>query len=185
LIGHRLASQAIEHEGKPGLRHLRDRGNFLAANGDVDEHRWRRQIVIPDVVMERLEVPNTLACIRIETHETVGEEVIPVAVAAVEIAGWRLDGQIDVTVLRVRSEWRPHARVAAVLRAPVEPGVVAELTRLGNGVERPLERPGAQVIGANESRDGLFRRRRTACGKRHADDNHVADDHGRRARADR
>src|SRR5262245_46706337 len=68
--------------------------------------------------------------------------------AAVVVAGGEFDRQIDETELLIDRERRPHASVAGVRPRIFFPRVVAELSRLWNGVEDPeppsclhIERP--------------------------------------------
>ena len=66
----------------------------LAVDGDVDHVRRRRDVVVPDIVMNELLVPHSLAGLRIETHQAAGEQIVARTMAAVEISGRRFDRQI-------------------------------------------------------------------------------------------
>ena len=64
---HRLAGHAIEHIGERLLRHLDDRLDRLAVDGDVDQNRRRRIVVVQQIVVHGLEVPDALAGLRVQT----------------------------------------------------------------------------------------------------------------------
>ena len=89
----------------------------------------RGDVPVPDVVMDQLEVPDALAGARVEADQAIGEEIVAGAVAAVEIAGRRLDRDVDVAEFLVGAQRRPGAGVAGVLPGVVLPGLVAELAR--------------------------------------------------------
>ena len=58
---HRLAGHAIEHVGERLLRDLDDGLDPAAVDGDVGEDRRRGIVVVEQIVMHRLEVPDALA----------------------------------------------------------------------------------------------------------------------------
>jgi hypothetical protein len=59
---------------------------LLAINRNISEQRSRRIVPVPDIVMNRLEMPNDAACPGIEADNAGGVEIISWAVAAVVIA---------------------------------------------------------------------------------------------------
>src|SRR5689334_20998901 len=128
-----LAGHAVEYECKAALRNLRDGWNPAAFDGDIDEHGRRGQIVVPDVVVQSLEMPHTLSSGSVETDETVREEIVAVTVTAIEIAGRCFERQIHVAALCICGESGPHASVAGVAPAIVLPCLVPEFGRLRDG----------------------------------------------------
>ena len=78
--------------------------------------------------MHDLVVPDALAGLGVEADERVGEEIVAVTMAAVEIARRRLDRADRRSRARHRAENGVHTPgVARVLPAVVVPGVDAEL----------------------------------------------------------
>ena len=65
----RLAGHAIEREDEPLLGDLRDRLDSLAVDGDVEQVRRGRQVVVPQPVVHELVVPDALAGLDVEAHE--------------------------------------------------------------------------------------------------------------------
>jgi hypothetical protein len=66
----------------------------LAVLVDVGEHRGRRHVVIPDPVVDELEVPLALAGLQVDAHQALAEQVVAGAMAAVEVRGRCLDRQV-------------------------------------------------------------------------------------------
>src|SRR5262249_38868976 len=63
---HRLAGLPIEYIGERLLAHLDERLDLPAVYRDVAEHRLRGQIVVPETMVNRLEVPDTSAGLRLD-----------------------------------------------------------------------------------------------------------------------
>ena len=65
-IGHTgLSGRPIEHECERLLRQLHDRLDRPSADGDVRENRRGRQVVVPQIVVDDLVVPDAFAGERI------------------------------------------------------------------------------------------------------------------------
>jgi hypothetical protein len=124
---------------------LRHDVNGSAVLGDRDERRRRREVAIPEIVLHRLEVPDALARRGAQAEDRVGEEVVAVAVGAVEVIGRRARGRVQKAALLVERDARPGVGAATVLPRAFRPGVVAELARVRDGVECPLLRAGVDV----------------------------------------
>src|SRR5256885_10829261 len=60
-----FSGEPVENKYETHLRDLSDRRNFAALAPHIDEHGLRRQIVIPNVVVYGLEVPNQFAAGRV------------------------------------------------------------------------------------------------------------------------
>ena len=104
---------------------------------DRHEVRIDRQVVIPQVVAQRLKVPDPFARVRVEGDRAVGEQVLAVAVAAVEVERRRPESSEDEAALDVDAEPAPGVGPAAVLPRVAGPGFVAELARRRHGAEPP------------------------------------------------
>ena len=76
----RPAGHAVEHEEQPVLGSLRDSVDLTSVLPDGKQHRRRRQILVEQVVMGDLKMPETLARIRVERNERVGEKIGAVTV---------------------------------------------------------------------------------------------------------
>ena len=175
----RLARLAMENEDESRLRHLRHRGNRLPVALHVDEHRRGGQVVVPDVVMDRLEVPAVRARAAVEGHHAVAVEVRPLAVAPVEVVGGRGQGKEDETALLVHAQERPRVRSSPVPPGVGLPGLVAGLARPGHGVEAPKHLARARV----ESPHVAARASGVAVAHQAARHDHVAAHRDRRGQA--
>jgi hypothetical protein len=83
----RTAGHAIEDVEETGLAGHRDCIDPPSAVPDRHE-LWRgADVVVPQVVMDRLVIPAKLARFRIDREHAVAEQIGPFAVAAVEIIG--------------------------------------------------------------------------------------------------
>ena len=80
----RFAGDAIEHIEKGLLGHLRHCLDRLAVDGDVDQVRRCRRVVIPKPVMHELEVPDLLAGGDIEADQALAIEAVARTIATVK-----------------------------------------------------------------------------------------------------
>ena len=181
----RLAGHSIERVDEPLLGDLGYSLHPTSIDGDVEQIRRRRAVVVPDLVMNELVVPHPLAGAYVETDDAVGEQIVTQAMAAVVVRGHRRGRNVDVAELRVRAQIAPGVAVAGVAPRFVFPGVGAELVgALRHDVKLPQPLSGAHVVGEDEAGrpllgDGEVR----VVG---SDDDRVADDERRRRpRADR
>ena len=174
---HGLAGARIEDVDEALLAELRGGLDLAAVDLDIPENRRRHEVVVPETVADRLEMPLAFARLAVERNEALGEQVVPQPVAAVPVVGRRAEGQIDEPEVFVRGDQRPHVRVARVLPGIVLPGLVPELPRLRNRVEGPAQLASHRIEAADVSgrRVGMVRRVRD----RRADDHGVAADHDR------
>ena len=166
----RLAGHPVEHIGERLLARLGDRLDLASVDGDVDQIACRRKVVVPEPVMDRLEMPDALAGLGVDADDALGEQVVPMPHPAVPVVGRRAGREIDVAELLVDGHRSPDVRVSAVAPRLVLPGIRPELVALRNGVEDPLHLAGARVEAAHVPGRGL-----TRLG---AVPHHAADDHG-------
>ena len=162
------------------LGRLRHGIDALPVAHDSHERRWRWEIAIPDVVLDRLKMPDALAGVRIEREERVGEQVVAGTVGAVEIGRGGAGGDEDESTFYIDCHSRPVVGAARVGPGVLRPGVVAVLAGTRNGVERPAKPPGADVVGAD-----VAARCRQALGRPAADDVQILVDDARRRQAHR
>src|SRR5690606_25254069 len=81
----RLAGLALEDVDITLLARLRDDVDLAAVAAQRQQLRRLRKIQIPEVVTDRLEMPEPLAGTRIERDDAVPEEIVAVPIAAVEV----------------------------------------------------------------------------------------------------
>jgi hypothetical protein len=176
----RLAGLAIEHEQEAVLRRLRDGRDLLAVRTDREELGRVRQIVVPQIVVHGLEVPEAFSGPGIERDDAVGEQVRPEAVATVKVVSGRAGRDVDDPAIRIHGHLAPVVAAADQLFAP-GPGLESKLSGAGNRVEDPLELAGAHIVGVDVGRIGVVGRARG--GRRH--DDQVVKDAAGIVRADR
>src|SRR3990172_2244236 len=82
-------------------------------------------------------MPDALAAHGVQTDDRLGEQVVPLAVAAVVIVARRSHREIDKTALLVQSDGRPDVGVAGLAPGFVFPGLVTVLALLGDEIEAP------------------------------------------------
>ncbi len=149
---HRLACNAIEHECEAFLGELHDGVDLFSVDRDGRQHRRRRQIVIPQAVMNDLEVPFARAGIGVQAHQRFAEQIVTGTIAAIEIVARRAHREIHQAAALIQRERRPYVGVAGEFPGIVAPGIVAEFARLRNSVEAPDALAGARIEGAHVAR---------------------------------
>ena len=164
-VEERRAGLAVEHEQPAGLGGLGDCGHDPAIARHVHEHRLRREVVVPQVVVHGLERPDKGAGRGAQRHHRVGVSVGAGSQAAEEVRA-RAAGRYEHQIARgVDVEDRPRVAGAGVShlsrqRAPA-PALCARAR-----VERPHD--SAARVGVPVVAD------------RRAGDHQVADDRRRR-----
>ena len=157
---------AVEHEQPAGLGRLGDGRHDPAVARHVHQHRLRRQVVVPQVVMHRLERPHQRAGGAAQRDHRVGVRVGARTQAAEEVGA--------------RAAGRDEHEVAGGVDVDDRPGIAgAGASRLA--VERapaPALLPGAGVEGADHAAAGVGV---PVVADRRAGDHQVAD-HRRRRR---
>ena len=117
--------------------------------------------MVPDIVMDCLEVPLVLSGQHIQRDDRIAEKICALSVAAVIAGHRRRERHVQHPALLVEREIeRPGVRPAAVLPAVVFPGVMPKLARLRHRAEFPDFCAGARIEGARISRRNRRRRRR-------------------------
>ena len=121
---HGRARRAIEHEQETVLRDLRQRFDRATVDGDVDQDGRGRQVVVEQVVVHGLEMPDALAGLRVQRDDGAAVEVVAEPVAAVHVVRDAARRHVDEAELVVGAERRPDvagARVPPRLRLPKWP----------------------------------------------------------------
>src|SRR5436853_1998450 len=111
--------------------------------------------MVPDRVMDRLEMPFALTGLQVDAHQRFRKQVVARTMSAVEIGGGRFDRQIDQAEFFVDRDLRPYTSISVNVSGPVLPRVVTELAFLRDRVERPEQLSGAQVEGADKTLRGV------------------------------
>ena len=125
-------------------------------DGDRRQHRRGGQVVVPQAVMDDLEVPLPLPGQRVETDDRFGEQIRAGPPRAVVVVARRADRQIQQAARLVERHRRPDVGVAGELPRLVLPGLVAELARARN-------RAGTSTPAFRSARRTRARRRADRC----------------------
>ncbi len=136
-IENRLAGDAVEREQQPGLVDDEERGNRRAAPLQVDDERSRLHVVIPDIVVHELEMPDIPAGVRIDRDHRRREQVVAGTVDADAIVVRSPKRHVENAARRVKRHVAPYVDAGPVLGALPAPCVVPEFARTRHGVERP------------------------------------------------
>src|SRR5689334_4872942 len=105
--------------------------------GDRDEVGVYRKVVVPEVVMNGLEVPDALAGLCVQRDGAVGEEVVPLAIAAIEIEIRRSQARENHPPLLIDTQSAPGIGPAPLLPGVRLPGLRTEFSRPGNRMKPP------------------------------------------------
>ena len=181
---HRLSRHAIERVDPALLRRHADRLDGFSIDGDVHQDSGSREVPVPDVVVDRLEVPVAFAGVEVEADDAVGEQIVARTMTAVVVTGRHFRGEVHAIRSFVDRDGAPVAGVARVRPRIVQPRVVAFLAGLRNRVEDPEALARAHVVSADVALDVFFRTRRAAGRVGGADDDDVVADRGRRVEPD-
>jgi hypothetical protein len=102
------------------LRALCHRINALAAVRDRQQHRRARQVLVEQVMMHDLIMPEATARRGVERQQTIGEQIVAVPCTTVEIRLRRLRRHVDDATLFIQRLTAPRhrARRRLVRRQP-------------------------------------------------------------------
>src|SRR5262249_12976025 len=84
-----LASLSIEDVGKRLLADLNHGSNAPTVDGDVYKNWVCREVVVPEPVMDRLEMPHALSGFGFDAHEAFGKKIVAWTIRAVVVAACR------------------------------------------------------------------------------------------------
>src|SRR5918998_4130813 len=129
-------------------------------------------IIIPDVVVRYLIVPDQLAAGSAERNDGVSVGIASKPLAAVVVRAGAAGGYEDQVSSGIHRELSPDVGRTGVSGAPVLPGLEGRVRRLaGGGVPQPAQRSGASVEGPH---DAALQRRGSVNPDGGADDDQVA-----------
>src|SRR5229473_244799 len=94
-------------------------------------------------------MPDSLACLGIQGKQTISEEIVADAIGTVEIKCGGARGSVENSTPGIECHSGPIVRGAAGLPRIFRPSVVAKFTGMRNGVKRPAQLTGPNVVGAN------------------------------------
>src|SRR5262249_18219854 len=141
----RSARDAIEYPDESLFAYLRDCINCFSVVRNLQQFRSRGIVVVPDVVVDHLEVPQALAGPGVERKKCVGEKVRARSVDTVKIVLGARGRRINNAASLVEGEFTPDITSADNLPGVWRPGTVAEPSRMRNGVESPYQLAGSDV----------------------------------------
>ena len=104
---HRLSRLAVEDVRERLLADLHDGLDPPAVDGDVAKDWSGRKIVVPQTVVNGLEVPDPLAGLCLQAHQALGEQVVAHALPAVVVVGRRRRREVYVVELTIVRHRRP------------------------------------------------------------------------------
>ena len=126
----RLARLAVEHEEHPRLRRLDDRRHVPAIAPEGHERRRRCVVVVPQIVVHRLEVPDELAGGCPERHDRV-RVVVPAEPRAAVVVGARGAGRDDHEIARgVSSDHGPGVGASGAMGPVAFPALPRGIGRI-------------------------------------------------------
>ena len=154
---YRLAGDAIQNKHPARFAHRRERRNLLPVFHDIHQPGRGRQIIIPKIVMDHLEVPFVLSGVGVDSDDRIAEQVRARAIAAVVIRRSRAEGDVNDAALFVGGqEPAPGVRAGAIFPAVIQPAVVADLRPDLESIETPTASRRAGIEGARISRRTVF-----------------------------
>src|SRR5439155_3754278 len=110
----RLAGATIEEEAIGGFGALGDSFDFLAINLHFADDGRTGSVMVPQVVMNRLEMPEALAGAGVQGEGAVGKKVVAFSISAPEIGGNRAGTAEEDAVFRVERKSTPRIGGAAL-----------------------------------------------------------------------
>src|SRR5262249_10599986 len=133
----RLSVGPIENKRERLLGQLNNRLDRFSINSNVREDRGGGHVVVPDVVMSQLVVPDAFARLNVEAYDRRRKQVVPRALSAILVARRAFYGYVRVPKLFINCKRRPCAGVPCVDVRPIHPRVFAELALAWNGMKAP------------------------------------------------
>src|SRR5205814_9329737 len=142
---HRLSLYAIEDVEKAGLPCLCHDVDRLAISPNRRQLRRGSVVVVPQIVMDHLEMPQPFPGSCVEGKQRRAKEIRAVAIGTVEIVGGRTEREVRDRPLLVDGELAPRVHAADVLPRILRPRLVSEFTGMWNRVELPHKLTGDDV----------------------------------------
>src|SRR5207248_4533964 len=117
----------LEDEQEAVLRRLRDDVDIAPALADGQQLRRLGQVVVPQIVMHQLVMPDAFAGARVERHERVAEQICARTIAAIEIEARAAEADERDATLLVDGGLAPVVDAAGLFVGLRRPRVVPEL----------------------------------------------------------
>src|SRR5215469_13565234 len=148
----RLASHAVENEQEALLRSLCDRIDCRTVPVDRHQLRSRCGVVVPEVMMHKLKVPQIFACSHVQRDEAIRKEILPLAICAIKVVGRSARGGVQDASFLIHRELAPDVR-----SSDIGPGIgrlsfITPFSGVRHGVEDPSKTARAHIVGTNISR---------------------------------
>src|SRR5262249_13445440 len=142
----RFAGGSLEHVHHSGLRHLNHDGDLHATLSHGRQRGGRRVVVIPDVVVRCLKVPDYAAGGGAQRNDGIRVAVLAEPHATEVIGRGTRRRQEDQIASGIGHNHRPHVAAPGARGTPPLPGLERGIRRiLRDGIERPLERAGPNI----------------------------------------
>src|SRR5271163_5199611 len=103
-------------------------------------------------MVNHLVIPDQFAGAGIQREQTIAIQVRSWSIGAVEIVFRTRRRNIDDAALHIQSHAAPIVGASDRLPRIFWPGLITRLARMGNGMERPRQAAGADVVSANVTR---------------------------------
>ena len=118
----------------------------MSVSLNVKQDRRRRQIVVPQIMMDILEIPLTHTCPNIDRYRRVAKEIVARAVATIKVRTRTAHWYVDKASLLIhgKSE-RPHVVANAVPPALTLPRLISKVTFLRYRVKFPAQCSGCSI----------------------------------------
>ena len=146
---HGFSRLAVEDVEERLLARQHRRLHRALADHDVAQHGRRGEVVVPEAVVNGLEVPAAFARLAVDRDQALREQVVAAAVAAVPVVGRRAGRQVGEAEFLVGAHQAPDVRAAGDSPGLVLPGVRPVLAFPGHGVEGPELPAGPHVEAAD------------------------------------
>src|SRR6185295_8732641 len=133
----RCTRHAIEHKQESLLRRLSDDVDVAAIVPHGQKLWSRRQVVVPHIVMDGLEMPQALARLRIQRNQAVAEQIVAGPIAAIEIRPRSSEWNIGNASLFVDRHFAPVVNATGGFIKIRRPCVVSNFSWMWNRMEDP------------------------------------------------
>ena len=152
------AALPIEQVHPASLASLSETFDGLAIHLHVEQHIRTDDVVVPDVVVDLLEVPLAGAGLGIQRHDGLSEQVVTRARTAIQVRRRVANGHVQHAQVGIECRRLPHRPAAELphIRAG-RPRVVAEFARAGDGEEAPHLLARVRIVGSHMPADLILR----------------------------
>src|SRR5581483_9015300 len=136
----RLAGLAVQDKKVARLRSNADRGNPAVISAHVEQHRRRRYIIVPEIVVHGLKGPDAPAGFSVQSHDGIRKQVVADPFASIVIGARAARWHEQQIAAGINGNNRPGIRPPSTAGALLLPGIGAGfLWALRNRIPRPLQ----------------------------------------------